>query len=98
MKKLFAFILLLAVLSMACQTLMPTPAVPAAATQPPVAVSTDMLTKLQELGGTPCAEQPDMTCVTIQVPLNHFDAANTETINVVFAVLPAYGERYGIEV
>ena len=39
-----------------------------------------------------------MTCVTLQVPLNHFDAANTETIDVVFAVLPAFGERYGMYV
>ncbi len=53
---------------------------------------------LENLGGQACEEQPDMTCVTIEVPLNHFDSANTETIQVVFAVLPASGERYGMYV
>ncbi|MBK8428520.1 MAG: alpha/beta fold hydrolase [Lewinellaceae bacterium] len=36
--------------------------------------------------------------MTLQVPLDHFDAANTETIDVVFGVLPAFGERYGMYV
>jgi pimeloyl-ACP methyl ester carboxylesterase len=36
--------------------------------------------------------------VTITVPLDHFDAANSETIDVVFAVLPAQGERKGMYV
>ncbi|MBK8782675.1 MAG: alpha/beta fold hydrolase [Anaerolineales bacterium] len=98
MKKFFAFLAVLGILSLACQTLMPTPAVPVTETLPPVEVNTSIETKLEELGGTPCAEQPDMTCVTIQVPLNHFDTANTETIDVVFAVLPAFGERYGMYV
>ena len=98
MKKNFAFLAVLGILSLACQTLMPTPAVPVTETLPPVEVNTSIETKLEELGGTPCAEQPDMTCVTIQVPLNHFDTANTETIDVVFAVLPAFGERYGMYV
>jgi pimeloyl-ACP methyl ester carboxylesterase len=52
--------------------------------------------KLEELGGETCDENEDLTCVTIQVPLNHFDAANTETIDVVFGVAPASGERYGM--
>jgi hypothetical protein len=51
---------------------------------------------LERLGGQTCEENPDFTCVTIQVPLNHFDTANTETLNVVFAVAPATGERYGM--
>ena len=58
----------------------------------------DMAAKLAELGGQPCAENPDFTCVSIQVPLDHFDAANTETLDVVFAVSPATGERYGMYV
>jgi pimeloyl-ACP methyl ester carboxylesterase len=52
--------------------------------------------KLEELGGVSCEENPDFTCVTITVPLNHFDSANTETIDVVFAVSPATGERKGM--
>jgi pimeloyl-ACP methyl ester carboxylesterase len=48
------------------------------------------------MGGTRCEEAPDFTCVTIKVPLNHFDSANTETIDVVFAVAPAEGKRKGM--
>ena len=56
----------------------------------------DMAAKLAELGGEPCEENPDFTCVTIQVPLDHFDTTNTKTVDVVFAVAPATGERYGM--
>ena len=56
----------------------------------------DMQAKLNELGGTPCAQ--NFTCVTITVPLDHFDSANSETIDVVFAVAPARGERKGMYV
>ncbi len=52
--------------------------------------------KLAELGGAACEENPDFTCVTITVPLDHFDTANTKTIDVVFAVSPATGERKGM--
>ena len=56
----------------------------------------DMTATLNRLGGQPCDENPDFTCVTIQVPLNHFDTANPEKVNVVFAVQPALGERFGM--
>lgn len=101
MRKIFAFILLLSLVTLACSTLMPTPT----ATQPPVQTqspetpaetSGGIAQKLSDLGGAPCEENPDLTCVTLQVPLNHFDPANTETIDVVFGVLPASGERYGM--
>lgn len=99
MKKLFAFGLLLGILSMACQTLMPVPTAivtePATA-EPNVETNTGITPKLEELGGTACEENPDFTCVTIKVPLDHFDANNTETLDVVFAVLPATGERFGM--
>ncbi|MCZ2127716.1 MAG: alpha/beta hydrolase [Anaerolineales bacterium] len=52
--------------------------------------------KLQELNGEPCADAPDLTCVTIQVPLDHFDSSNKETLDVAFGVAPATGERYGM--
>ena len=58
----------------------------------------DMADALNRLGGRPCDEKPDLTCVTIQVPLNHFDASNSEMLDVVFAVHPASGERYGMYV
>ncbi len=56
----------------------------------------DMPVILEKLGGQTCEENTDFTCVTIKVPLDHFDSANTETLKVVFAVLPATGERYGM--
>jgi pimeloyl-ACP methyl ester carboxylesterase len=55
-----------------------------------------MAAVLEQLGGQPCEEQPDFTCVTLKVPLDHFDSANAETVDVVFAVLPASGERTGM--
>jgi len=102
MKKKFLFIVAIGVLMMACNFLIPTPTqeapvVPAtevSATEAPA--SGEIAAKLDELGGAACKETPDFTCVTIQVPLNHFDAANTETLDVVFAVSPATGKRMGM--
>jgi pimeloyl-ACP methyl ester carboxylesterase len=56
----------------------------------------DMVARLKELGGQTCKENPDFTCVTIQVPLDHFDPSNSKTLDIVFAVAPAHGERYGM--
>lgn len=98
-------VLVLAVLS--CRLFIPgTPTPERPSTLPPVTIESstpasgaaDMTAKLEELGGSSCEENPDFTCVTIQVPLDHFDAANTETLDVVFAVAPATGERYGMYV
>ena len=36
----------------------------------------------------PCPDS-DFTCVTLTSPLDHFDASNTRTIDVVFGILPA---------
>ena len=55
-----------------------------------------MAAVLKQLGGKPCEEKPDFTCVTLKAPLDHFDSANTETLDVTFAVLPATGKRYGM--
>lgn len=54
----------------------------------------DLSTLLRE--GSPCEENPDLTCITLQVPLNHFDSSNNQTLDVVFGVAPATGERYGM--
>lgn len=78
----------------------PTPGIPPTP-QPTESTTTqggDMDGALERLGGAPCEENPDFICVTVQVPLDHFDAANTETIGVVFAVAPAEGERFGMYV
>src|SRR5262245_36847023 len=64
-------------------------------TQTPVKIA-DMAKRLTELGGQPCTGKTGFTCVTLQVPLDHFDPANLETIDVVFAVAPAKGERKGM--
>ncbi|PWH11742.1 MAG: hypothetical protein DDG60_16640 [Anaerolineae bacterium] len=72
---------------------------PSATVIPPAATKIDDIRPiLAQLGGQPCEEQPDLTCVTLNVPLNHFDPAQDETIQVTFAVLPASGERYGMYV
>ena len=59
---------------------------------------TNIRGKLAELGGLPCENKTDFVCVKIKVPLDHFDPSNTETIDVVFAVLPAKGQRFGMYV
>ena len=51
---------------------------------------------LEELGGLPCAEDSAFTCVTIDVPLDHFNSEDPRMIPVVFAVLPASGVRKGM--
>ncbi|MBE2268307.1 MAG: alpha/beta fold hydrolase [Anaerolinea sp.] len=58
------------------------------------AQSGDTADLLDDLGGEPCPDS-DFTCITLTVPLDHFDKANPETLDVVFGVLPATGERYG---
>lgn len=51
---------------------------------------------LKSLGGYPCPDDSAFTCVTIEVPLDHFNPADTRTIPVTFAVLPATGARRGM--
>lgn len=50
---------------------------------------------LQSLGGVPCPHSI-FTCVTLTVPLDHFNPSDTRTLDVVFAVLPASGTRKGM--
>lgn len=57
--------------------------------------SNPMLKTLAELGGQPCPDS-NFTCVTLTVPVDHFDPANRQTLDVVFGVLPATGERKGM--
>ncbi len=102
LRKVIPFALILVIMLMSCSFI--TNGIPTSeATEPP---ATDVPTsapgggeiapKLDEMGGQPCEENPDFTCVTINVPLDHFDAANAETLDVVFAIAPATGERYGM--
>ena len=100
MKKISLFVTLLVLVSLSCKVLTPTSTETPSTAVPPVeqqpTTSVDMTAKLAELGGTTCEENSDLTCVTIQVPLDHYDSSNTETIDVVFGVHPASGERYGM--
>src|SRR5690606_5818767 len=48
------------------------------------------------LDGEPCPNDSAFTCVTLTVPLDHFDAGNDATIDVTFGVVPASGESRGL--
>jgi len=62
----------------------------------PAAQKTSTENLLKDLGGTPCFDGSAFTCVTIDVPLDHFNPVDTRTVPVVFAVLPASGARKGM--
>ncbi|HTP09531.1 MAG TPA: alpha/beta hydrolase, partial [Anaerolineae bacterium] len=51
---------------------------------------------LEQLGGHPCPDKSAFTCVTLAMPLDHFNPADPRTIQVTFAVLPATGNRKGM--
>ncbi len=53
---------------------------------------TDQL--LEDLDASLCPDSA-FTCVTLDMPMNHFDTADERTMPVTFAVLPATGERLG---
>jgi len=93
MKRLVVFILILSLVSLSCRTLNNLRTLNQTSTE-----VKDIQDRLRELGGARCDANPDFTCVTITVPLDHFNPANTETIDVVFAVSPARGERLGMYV
>ena len=95
-KSLTAFLILLFLAQAACirsadATAAPTEAAVSATDAP----ASETSVGLEGLGGVPCPES-DFTCVTLTVPLNHFDPADARTMDVVFAILPATGERKGM--
>ena len=100
MKKSLIDIVFLLFLVQACGPLTPLPAPTLAPTAAPVSVTeapvtAEPTTGLEGLGGVPCPDS-DFTCVTLTVPLNHFDPQDLRTMDVVFAILPATGERKGM--
>lgn len=110
MKRFVTFVLLLSLFSLSCQafynlvspedeTTVPPPSDnPNPPTISPSSDLTNIEERLRELGGEDCDYANGFTCVTITVPLDHFNPANSETIDVVFAVAPATGERRGMYV
>ena len=97
----FSVILLVLILMAACApaTATPTPANPptqtAAPEEGPEAVREDTAALLEQLGGYPCPDS-DFTCLDVTAPLDHFNAQDGRTIEVVFGILPATGERKGM--
>ncbi|MCC6299047.1 MAG: alpha/beta fold hydrolase [Anaerolineales bacterium] len=57
---------------------------------------TPMEDLLDALGGEECFEGSAFTCVTIEVPLDHFNPSDPRTLDVTFAVLPAADARKGM--
>jgi pimeloyl-ACP methyl ester carboxylesterase len=49
---------------------------------------------LQDLGGRLCPDS-DFTCVTLEMPIDHFSPSDGGTVGVTFAVLPATGTSMG---
>ncbi len=103
MKKLLIGFVILLFLAQACAPLTDVPTTGVATRSPmgtPVSVTEAPVTAepasgLERLGGVPCPDG-DFTCVTLTVPLNHFDPNDSRTMDVVFAVLPATSERKGM--
>jgi pimeloyl-ACP methyl ester carboxylesterase len=61
-------------------------------TTAPDRTATDQL--LEDLNGRLCPES-EFTCVTLEMPLDHFDPSDERTMPATFAVLPASGESQG---
>ena len=99
MKKLFIGFIVLLFLVQACASPTLEPASTFAPMGTAVSVTEAPVTEpvggLEGLGGVPCPDS-DFTCVTLTVPLNHFDPNDSRTMDVVFAILPATGERKGM--
>ncbi|MBL0347293.1 alpha/beta hydrolase [Candidatus Villigracilis affinis] len=100
MKKSFIGITVLAIVTLACSTLMPAannaePTVAEPGVGATNAPTQDTASRLEGLGSYPCPDS-DFICVKLPVPLNHFDPSDSRMIDVVFGVLPATGERKGM--
>jgi len=56
----------------------------------------NMQALIDQQGGKPCEENDELTCVTIQAPLDHFDSSETRTLDITFGIHPARKERKGM--
>lgn len=97
-KKYLPTFIILFLLLQACSSTSPTTTPTESSTEIPTDAAEVLVgtaARLESMGGYPCPDS-DFTCVNVTVPLNHFDAQDTRTMQVVFAVLPATGERKGM--
>jgi len=100
MKKTFIGCIVILFLAQACASPTPLPTTePTEPIEPTVSVTEtpveDTTSRLARLGGVPCPDS-DFTCITLTVPLDHFNPQDKRTLDVVFGVLPAAGERKGM--
>jgi hypothetical protein len=74
-------------ISPTCTVSMPTDTAVPTVTSDPTSVTApaDTAAILKTFGGYPCPNS-EFTCVDIEVPLDHFNPANSEMIKVVFGV------------
>ena len=89
-----SFTRLMLCITILCASFVSTAAPAVQAANPPTRPSTEKI--LKQLGGQPCPDESEFTCVTLTMPLDHFNPADTRTIQVTFAVLPATGPRKGM--
>jgi pimeloyl-ACP methyl ester carboxylesterase len=88
MRKAVLSVMILALTGLSCRFVTDNPI------SAPIVARQDTQAILERLGGTPCPDSV-FTCVTLAVPLDHFNE-DGRTIDVVFGVLPASGERKGM--
>jgi pimeloyl-ACP methyl ester carboxylesterase len=72
----------------------PPPARPTS-TEPPTTTRPETDQILEDLAGRLCPDSV-FTCITLDMPLDHFDPSDQRTIPVTFAVMPASGETTGV--
>jgi pimeloyl-ACP methyl ester carboxylesterase len=53
----------------------------------------DLVQRLQDLNATVCETNTTFLCVTLTVPLDHFNPDNPATLDVTFAVRPTFNSR-----
>jgi pimeloyl-ACP methyl ester carboxylesterase len=102
LRKFAALLCLLFLAACTSTTITPTPPAPASTSQQPTAMTavtvsatppSQIQTPKPQVTNCPDSE---FTCITLAVPLDHFDPANTELISVTFGLLRATGKRKGM--
>jgi pimeloyl-ACP methyl ester carboxylesterase len=99
---LLCLLTLVACTSVTITPVLPVPAntaqVPTATSQPPTATPASPSQVIHQKSEIKDCPDSKFTCITLTVPLDHFDPSNTATISVTFGLLRAFGERKGLYV